>query len=66
MKKYIFSSIIALIVFTAYVAAEKLFIMKIKGDIESSLGSDYAIIALHVLQEKIHIGQICGKCLQRL
>ena len=55
IKKFIFSTIIILIVATiSYVVVEKLLILKIKDDIESSLGSDYAIIALHVAGEDSH------------
>ena len=55
IKKFIFSSIIILIIaIVSYTVAEKFLIFKIKDDIESALGNDYAIIALHVAGEDSH------------
>jgi hypothetical protein len=55
IKKFIFSSIIILIIgIVSYTVAEKFLIWKIKDDIESALGNDYAIIALHVAGEDSH------------
>ena len=55
IKKIIFSSIIILILaIVSNIVAEKFLILKIKGDIESSLGNNYAIIALHVAGEDSH------------
>ena len=55
MKRFFLSIIIPLIVFCLfYLVAEKLLIGKIKNDIESSLGTNYAILALHVAGENSH------------
>ena len=55
IKKFIFSSIIILIIgIVSYAVAEKFLILKIKDDIESALGNDYAIIALHVAGKDSH------------
>ena len=55
IKKIIFSSITILIIaIVSNTVAEKFLILKIKDDIESVLGNDYAIIALHVAGEDSH------------
>ena len=55
MKRFTPTIIIFLTVaFSIYLLAEKVWIGKIKDDIESTLGSDYAIIALHVAGEDSH------------
>ena len=52
IKKFIFSSIIILILaIVSNIVVEKFLILKIKDDIDSALGNDYAIIALHVAGE---------------
>jgi uncharacterized SAM-binding protein YcdF (DUF218 family) len=55
IKNFFFSSIIILIIgIVSHTVAEKFLISKIKDDIESVLGNDYAIIALHVAGEDSH------------
>lgn len=55
MKRFILSIIIPLFVLCLfYLVTEKLWISKIKDDIESSLGTNYAILALHVAGENSH------------
>lgn len=55
MKRFFLSIIITLIVLCLfYLVAEKLLIGKIKNDIESSLGNNYAILALHAGGENSH------------
>ena len=55
MKRFTPIIIIFLIAaFFFYLLAEKVLMGKIKDDIESSLGNDYAIIALHVAGENSH------------
>lgn len=55
MKRFTSTIIIFLTAaFLCYMLVEKVWIGKIKDDIESILGSDYAIIALHIAGEDSH------------
>lgn len=52
LKKKLLYIIIPLILLSlVYISAERMLISKIKNDIESSFGNEYAVIALHVAGE---------------